>query len=72
MRYLLAKTEKKNQCSIINKFMYEKLCYKSSTLKNEKSNSNINISKISHLLFWYVVLFTQKYDDTVQDALTIV
>ena len=31
--------------------MYEKLCYKSSTLKNEKSNSNVNISKISHLPF---------------------
>ena len=33
------------------KFMYEELCYKSSTSKYEKSNSNINISNISHLTF---------------------
>ena len=51
MRYLLEKIENNNQCSLINKFMYEKLCYKSSTWKNEKSNSNIDISKISHLPF---------------------
>ena len=31
--------------------MYGKLCYKSSTLKNEKSKSNVNISKIPHSLF---------------------
>ena len=31
--------------------MYEKSCYKSSTSKYEKSNSNINISKISQLPF---------------------
>ena len=30
---LLAKIEKKNKCSIINKCMYVTLCYKSSTLK---------------------------------------
>ena len=46
MRYLLAKIKNKNQCSIINKYMYEKLCYKRSILKNDKLNSNINISKI--------------------------
>ena len=33
MRDFLAKTKNNNQCSIINKFMYEKLCDKSSTLK---------------------------------------
>ena len=43
---LLAQIKTKNQCSIIDKFMYEKSCYKSSTLKNDKSNSNVNISKI--------------------------
>ena len=31
--------------------MYEESCYKSSTSKYEKSNSNINISKILHLPF---------------------
>ena len=36
---------------LINKFMYQKLCYKSSTLKNGKSNSNVNIPKILHLPF---------------------
>ena len=51
MRYPWAKIENKNQYSKINKFMFEKLCYKSSTSKYEKSNSNFNISKISHLTF---------------------
>ena len=32
-------------------FMYEKLCYKSSTYKYDKSNSNINISKIVYINF---------------------
>ena len=31
--------------------MYEKLCYKSSTSKNKKYNSKINIPKILHLHF---------------------
>ena len=31
--------------------MYEKMCYKSSTLKDDKSNSNVNIYKILHLPF---------------------
>ena len=31
--------------------MYEKLCYKISTSKNEKLNYNINISKILQLPF---------------------
>ena len=51
MRYLSAKFEKKKQCSIIQKYIYEKLCYKSSTSKYEKLNSNINISTIMHLPF---------------------
>ena len=51
MRDSSAKIENKNQCSIINKFMYEKSCYKSSTSKYEKLNSNINIPNISHLPF---------------------
>ena len=41
-------------------FMYEELCYKSSTSKYEKSNSNINISKISHLPFDILCVFTRK------------
>ena len=45
------KTENENQYSKIKEFMYEKLCYISSTSKYEKSNSNINIAKISHLTF---------------------
>ena len=51
MRDLSEKIEKKNQCSIINKFMYEKSCEQSSTSKYEKLNSNINITKILHLRF---------------------
>ena len=31
--------------------MYEKICYKSSTSKNDKSNSNIIISKLLQLPF---------------------
>ena len=51
MRDFSAKTENKDQCTIINKFMYEKLCYKISTSKYEILNRNINISKIWHLPF---------------------
>ena len=51
MRDLSARIEKKDQCSLINKFIYEKLCYKSSTPKYKKLNSNINIYKIMHLTF---------------------
>ena len=47
----VGKIEKKHQCSIINESMHWKLCYKSSTLKYENANSNINISKIMHLPF---------------------
>ena len=43
--------DRKTQCIKINKLMYEKLCYKSSTSKYEKSNSNIIISNIMHLIF---------------------
>ena len=39
--------------------MYEDLCYKSSTSKYEKLNSNINISKILHLPF-DMLCFTVK------------
>ena len=35
-RDLLARIEKMNQCSLINKFMYVKSCLKRSTLKNKK------------------------------------
>ena len=35
MRYLLAKINNNNQCSIINQCMYEKSYYKSSTSKND-------------------------------------
>ena len=51
MRDSSEKFENNNQCSTINKYMYEKSCYKSSTSKYEKSNSNINIFKISHIPF---------------------
>ena len=37
-------------------FMYEESCYKSSSSKYEKPNSNINISKTSHLpsdMLWF-------------------
>ena len=40
--------------------MYEESCHKSSTSKYEKSNSNINISKISHLPFDMLCVFTWK------------
>ena len=52
-------------------FMYEESCYKSSTSKYGKSNSNINISKISHLPF-DMLCFHLKNDDTVLNALEIV
>ena len=48
-------------------FMYVKSCYKSSTSKYEKSNSNINISKISHLPF-DIFVFHLKNDDTVPNT----
>ena len=51
--------------------MYEESCYKSSTSKYEKSNSNNNISKISHLLFDMLCVFTWKNDDTVLNVLAI-
>ena len=51
-------------------FMYEELCYKSSTSKYEKSNSNINISNISHLTF-DMLCFSLENDDAVLNALTI-
>ena len=51
--------------------MYEKSWYNSSTSKYEKSNSNIIISNSLHLPFDIVVLFTWKYDKTVQYVLTI-
>ena len=37
-------------------FMYVELCYKSSTSKYKKSNSNIKISKISQLPFGMLCL----------------
>ena len=51
--------------------MYAKLSYKSSTSKHEKSNININISKISHLPFDMLCFFTCKNDDTVPNEPTI-
>ena len=70
MRYLLAKTKKENQCSIIHRFMYLKIMLQSSTLKDKKLNSNVNIYKLSHVPF-DIVLFIRNYDGTVQNALTI-
>ena len=51
MRDLSEKIENKNKCSIINKCMHEKSCYKSSASKYEKLNSTINIYKVMHLTF---------------------
>ena len=45
-------------------FMYVELCYKSSTSKYEKPNSNINIPKISHSPFDMLCVFTWKNDNT--------
>ena len=50
--------------------MHIESCYKSSTSKYEKSNININISKISHFPF-DMFFFHLKNDDTVQNAPTI-
>ena len=50
-------------------FMYEELCYKSSTSKYEKPNSNINISNILHLAF-DTLCFHLENDDTVPNAPT--
>ena len=52
-------------------FMHEELCCKISTSKYEKSNSNINISKILHLPFDMLCVFTWKNDDTVPNVPTI-
>ena len=70
MTDLSVKLENKNQCSIINKFMHEKSCYKSSTSKYKKLNSNFNIYKISHLPFG-MLCYLLEYDDTVQYLLKI-
>ena len=40
-------------------------------IQKRKTNSNIHISKNIALTFWYVVLFTWKYDVTVKNALKI-
>ena len=48
-------------------FMYVVSCYKSSTSKYKKSNSNINISKISHLPF-DMLCFSLENDDTGPNA----
>ena len=50
----------KNQCSLINKFMYVKSCYKRSTFKNDKSNSNNNICNILHLPFYMLFYFLKR------------
>ena len=42
-------------------FMYVESCYKSSTSKYEKSNSNIIISKISHLTFDILCVSLEKW-----------
>ena len=42
-------------------FMYVESCYKSLTSKYEKSNSNINISKISHLPFDMLSFSLEKW-----------
>ena len=42
-------------------FMYVKLCYKSSTSKFEKSNSNINIFKILHYLLIFIFFSPEKW-----------
>ena len=59
MRDFLARTEKKNQCNLTNKLMYVKPCCKSSTLRNDESNSNINIFKILHLPFDILCYFIE-------------
>ena len=41
-------------------FMYEESCYKGSTSKYEKPNSNINISKIPHLTFDMLCFLIEK------------
>ena len=51
-------------------FLYFKSSYKSLTSKYEKSNSNINISKISHLPFDVLCFHLKKYD-TVPNEPTI-
>ena len=40
--------------------MYVKLCYKSLTFKNKKSNCNINISKVLHLPFYMLYYFLKS------------
>ena len=51
-------------------FVYVELCYKSSTSKYKKPNSNINISKIYHLPF-DMLCFKLKNDNTVSNEPTI-
>ena len=41
--------------------MYEESCYKSSTSKYEKLNSNINISNILHLPFDMLCFLLEKW-----------
>ena len=51
-------------------FVYVKSSYKSLTSKYEKSNSNINISKISDLPF-YVKHITSKGDSDILEILIL-
>ena len=75
MRDLSAKIVTKNQCSIINKFMYENLCYKSSTSKYEKMNSNIIISDKMHLPFYILCYLLEsmmtQYKNQWKSAITL-
>ena len=52
-------------------FVFLKSSYNSSTSKNKKTNSNINISKISHLTFDMLCFFHLRNDYTVPKEPTI-
>ena len=58
MRDFSAKTKNKDQCTIIKKFMYEKLCYKLSTSKYEILNRNNNMNYENYGLVYVIDINT--------------
>ena len=66
----LAKIQRKNQWSIINKFIYKKHVTKFQHQKTKNQTVILIFPKNIALTFWYVVLYTWKYDGTVKISLS--
>ena len=60
MRYLVAKIENTNQCSLLKENYVFKIVLQKINIKNDESNSNINIFKILHLPFDMLCYFIES------------